>query len=413
MRKLYLICILFFAGRYLPAQINYTFAALSGTYTALSSPTAIPEIYWGADDEISGLYNIGFSFQFGCTTYTQFKVSSNGWLTFNTSAAASDAVNDLSGNTTMRPGVAPLWDDLAWNNNNFPPQCGYKTTGTTPNQVTTIQWTQGNWKILGSAPGEMSFQVKLYETSNRIEFVYHRETGTLNAPSASIGLAGSAVGDYYSVNTSFTAASKTTNTQNIASKPAEGQIFRWDPNCLLPIELLSFSGEPDGKNNLLQWTTASETNNSYFTVERSHDGIRFLEIAKVKGAGNSNVLLHYRAVDEQPIDGIAYYRLRQTDFDGKFSYSPLVALDNHELSHVRVEIFPNPFFAYATVKIAVDDAPGTLRLELEDVFGRTVKDYKVEGNGVRIDRNGLPTGIYLWVLKDRGEILSTGKILIE
>jgi hypothetical protein len=296
-------------SRALPQPITYTFTDLPGTYTALSAPTAIPEIYWGADNELSGVYNIGFTFQFGCTSYTQYKVSADGWLTFNLGGSVSfaDAINDLANYTGMRPGIAPLWDDLAWNNNN-PPQCGYQLTGVSPNRVLTVQWIRANWKILGTAPGKMSFQIKLYEGSNRIEMIYHQETGTTNAPSASIGLAGPAVGDYYSVNTTFTAASKVTNTQNIANKPPEGQIFRWDPPCsVLPIELIDFTGENSLGKNLLRWSTATENHNDHFTIERSTDGSAFEDVGEVKGAGTSYSQKNYGFTDETVQPGVNYY----------------------------------------------------------------------------------------------------------
>ncbi len=332
-----------FHSNFLVSQpINYTFSNLAGVYSPLVGPTAIPEIYWGADNELSGIYNIGFSFNFGCASYTQFKVSADGWLTFNLGGAVSfaDAINDLSGYAGMRPGLAPLWDDLAWNNNN-PPQCGYQLSGILPNRILTVQWIKANWKILGTAPGEMSFQIKLYETSDRIEFIYHQETGTMNAPSASIGLAGSVIGDYYSVNAALTTASKAINTQNIATKPAEGKTFRWDPVCALPIELISFTGEKLGNKNLFKWSTATENNNCFFTLEYSGDGISFNEIKKIKGAGNSNSTKHYETMDEPFNSGITYYRLKQTDFNNSYKYSNVLAIDNN-LKENNFNLYPNP-----------------------------------------------------------------------
>src|ERR1700755_1121088 len=103
MKKSCIIFFLLFLLKTVSSQtLNYVFTTLGGTYVALTTPTPIPEIYWGADDEISNTYTIGFSFQFGCVAYTQFKVSSNGWLSFNTSAASSDPINDLANNVDMR-----------------------------------------------------------------------------------------------------------------------------------------------------------------------------------------------------------------------------------------------------------------------------------------------------------------------
>ncbi|HTA82829.1 MAG TPA: T9SS type A sorting domain-containing protein, partial [Bacteroidia bacterium] len=84
----------------------------------------------------------------------------------------------------------------------------------------------------------------------------------------------------------------------------------------LPIELVSFTVECNNYVAMLKWTTATETNNDYFTLERTQDGINYEAIATVKGAGNSSTPLNYTAIDESPLAGISYYRISQTDFDG-------------------------------------------------------------------------------------------------
>lgn len=110
----------------------------------------------------------------------------------------------------------------------------------------------------------------------------------------------------------------------------------------LPVELLNFDARCISTGQIeLRWQTASEVNNDYFTIENSIDGISWTEIKEIKGAGNSNTLLTYSTVDEQPFTGISYYRLKQTDFDGKFSYSSVkdVNVVNEKPS---VMIYPNP-----------------------------------------------------------------------
>src|SRR5690606_38659659 len=106
-------------------------------------------------------------------------------------------------------------------------------------------------------------------------------------------------------------------------------------NNVLPIQLLSFTAKPiDNKEVLTQWTTATETNNDFFTVERSVDALNFKEIGTVNGAGNSNNAIKYRFSDKNPFAGTSYYRLKQTDFDGKFSYSEIesVFISNSRLA---------------------------------------------------------------------------------
>lgn len=108
----------------------------------------------------------------------------------------------------------------------------------------------------------------------------------------------------------------------------------------LPIELLAFTAEPQNYKVLLTWSTASERDNAYFTVERSSDGIEYNSIATVQGAGTSSSLKTYKAYDHQPPMGISYYRLKQTDFDGTYKHSALISLDFETV--IDFSFFPNP-----------------------------------------------------------------------
>jgi hypothetical protein len=95
----------------------------------------------------------------------------------------------------------------------------------------------------------------------------------------------------------------------------------------LPVSLVEFNATAvDNAQVLCEWMTASETNNDYFTVERSPNTYSFEEVGIVDGAGNSNQLLQYSLLDERPLEGWSYYRLKQTDFNGAFSYSDLRAV---------------------------------------------------------------------------------------
>ena len=131
--------------------------------------------------------------------------------------------------------------------------------------------------------------------------------------------------------------------------------FRWDARTsfsrfsgrsgvALPIELISFRAKYTGKNTVsLKWSTASETNNDYFQVERSADGIVFTPILNVNGAGSSTKTLTYSTSDNEPLAGISYYRLKQVDYDGQFSYSEIVSVEIHNLNEdFKFNAFPNP-----------------------------------------------------------------------
>jgi hypothetical protein len=94
-------------------------------------------------------------------------------------------------------------------------------------------------------------------------------------------------------------------------------------NTPLPVELLDFKAELGEKRVRLSWSTASEVNNDYFTVERTNKDMQeYTVINRVPSyMHNSNILLNYETWDDQPIQGLSYYRLKQTDFDGQFTYS--------------------------------------------------------------------------------------------
>lgn len=109
----------------------------------------------------------------------------------------------------------------------------------------------------------------------------------------------------------------------------------------LPIELLNFSAITKDKKVEVNWTTASEVNNDFFTIEKTKDGINFETLSIVDGAGNSTTVKEYFETDNDPYEGISYYRLKQTDFNGNYSYSQLVPV-NYYFGDDGISIFPNP-----------------------------------------------------------------------
>lgn len=99
-------------------------------------------------------------------------------------------------------------------------------------------------------------------------------------------------------------------------------------NCALPIELLSFNADLGDGLVYLTWETASETENDYFWVQRSTDGFTWENILWHDGAGNSSSLISYMMEDRQPLLGLSYYRLKQTDMNGAFSFSDVKVVSN-------------------------------------------------------------------------------------
>ena len=138
----------------------------------------------------------------------------------------------------------------------------------------------------------------------------------------------------------------------------------------LPIELLSFTAFANDQVVDLKWITVSETNNDFFTIERSIDAQNFTPILDRQGAGNSNSILTYFDYDMQPYHGVSYYRLKQTDFNGDFSYSNIVAVQFNSKKEFDVVVFGNSSnneisnFTFThlnnNVKIEVCDASGRI-----------------------------------------------------
>ncbi len=175
----------------------------------------------------------------------------------------------------------------------------------------------------------------------------------------------------------------------------------------LPIELLYFNASlTDEKTVALNWATELEINNELFTIERSIDGVEFEEVFNVAGAGNSVQTLYYTATDLNPLEGVSYYRLKQTDFDGAFEYSDLVTVNNVAETVIDINIYPNPV-TESTFIIdlgsgtfnANDDVMGTARVI--NMLGEMITMQTVSSTGsskVTLPEN-LSKGIYILQLE--------------
>ncbi len=110
----------------------------------------------------------------------------------------------------------------------------------------------------------------------------------------------------------------------------------------LPVTLVDFFAKAENNLISLYWKTASETNNDYFDIERSKDGVRFSKIGQVNGSGNINYMKNYSFIDESPAEDINYYRLKQVDYDGSSSYSSVVSAVCFEIKGFTFDLIPNP-----------------------------------------------------------------------
>ncbi len=169
----------------------------------------------------------------------------------------------------------------------------------------------------------------------------------------------------------------------------------------LPIDLLSFNAKQNKETVDLDWVTATEINNDYFEIERSIDGIEFKELLRVDGSGTTSRTHEYGAVDTDPLPGLSYYRLRQIDFDGKYSVSDPVAI-NFSGEKTKLVLYPNPSADKVNILYPTNYSPkATLRFI--DAQGRIIKEMMIvdRGNGViELAIQDLPVGIYTATLTD-------------
>ncbi|OFX40005.1 MAG: hypothetical protein A2X08_02810 [Bacteroidetes bacterium GWA2_32_17] len=173
-----------------------------------------------------------------------------------------------------------------------------------------------------------------------------------------------------------------------------------DNSSPLPIELLYYTAILNPEKKVLnQWATASEINNDYFVVERTIDGIKYEFVGKVNGAGNSNSTLYYSATDPDPYHGVSYYRLKQVDFDGSYTYSQLVPVNLENLEIII--IYPNPASDYFDYLVGSSQAD-IVTITVINTLGQTV--IKTEENidkGItkkRLNVSSLANGTYMLII---------------
>lgn len=183
----------------------------------------------------------------------------------------------------------------------------------------------------------------------------------------------------------------------------------------LPIQLISFNASMNKDRQVdLDWETASEINNSFFTIQRSKNLTDIEEIENIPGAGNSSVKSTYHTVDRKPFFGDSYYRLKQTDFDGRFTlgeWKHVKISDNIIQEDLTVQnVFPNPFYDEFLVDYTVIES-GEITLQLVNDIGQLIfidKTMASEGKNSYFfsNRNGLAPGMYYFNIFYKGRVKS-------
>jgi len=168
----------------------------------------------------------------------------------------------------------------------------------------------------------------------------------------------------------------------------------------IPVKLRYFTAWKQAGRNQLKWMTETELNNAYFEIERSTDGKTFLPIGRVEGAGSSTNDVQYK-FDDVNYPAVAYYRLKQVDFDGKYEYSNVIMLKREDVGSMLAVSFANPVVNNNRVTISTH-RPGLVNLRVVDVAGRTLSSQQVEcipgSTSVMKDFSKLAAGSYYLVV---------------
>ena len=168
-------------------------------------------------------------------------------------------------------------------------------------------------------------------------------------------------------------------------------------SCALPIDLLSFDARLSGAEVDLTWITHTETYNDFFSIERSTDGLRFESVGQKKGAGTSFEARQYDFTDTQPARDINYYRLKQTDFDGRYTYSKVLSIQL-EFNEFYIDILQNPVLDNTLQLVFEGYEPSLAAVEIYNVAGQKVGEEMLKiGSGTNfpiIDIADLQGGVY-------------------
>jgi hypothetical protein len=183
----------------------------------------------------------------------------------------------------------------------------------------------------------------------------------------------------------------------------------------LPVELIHFTASEATGTILLSWSTATESNNDFYTIQQSKDGTNYTTISIAEGAGNSNEITNYQYTDDAAIEGICYYRLMQTDFDGStvvigytwykmnssYMNNPVIILNQMERS-IKLSVYSEKN-QHVNVVLYDENGKEMFTSEMEAIKGM---------NQFNINTAGVSKGIYIYRLNINNDWFS-GKIYVN
>ena len=258
--------------------------------------------------------------------------------------------------------------------------------------------------ILNRTTGFSNVQVKLsYNTT--------RSGGIKNASDLRVAR-------YAGSNWESTGNSSITGSNNIGTVESNNVISNFGTFTLgsvsslnpLPISLLNFAASKQGENVLVKWSTTNESNNDYFTIEKSYDGKVWSSVGVLKGAENSNGILNYQLFDYNTKIGIQYYRLKQTDLNGSIYYSKIISINfNGEISS-QIKLYPQPVAGILNVNIPNNENENAC-ISVYNAFGEKLLIFQnLSGLDFQLDLSKFIAGVYYIELNIDG-ITSQSKII--
>ncbi len=402
-------------------SLCYTVTSIAYAPDAFNAGTLPAGVH--SDDKISKSIYIGFPFCFNGITYDSLIISTNGYITFTGSCyiyAESKKFNGSVfspytteaipfGNTNYTPFIGPgvlfPWIDA------YPVGSGggniyYNLYGTAPNRHFTVSYSAVN--LFSCSSSDLTSEVQLYETSDVINIQAN------NIPDCTSWIGGEGVEGLLD-ETGFAAVVPT--GRNHSAWTATNESWKFTPSCCtttpLPIQLQYFECNSNDQDITLYWSTATETNNKYFTIERSGNGINFYSIATVPGAGNSIFPKYYEYKDTVPLKGDNYYRLSQTDFyDNTQQDYVIVCNPNTTEANDSLVIYPNPSLGIFSIQLPSRIASVLSTLTIYDLLGREVyKQSQENEQTINISTPFLASGFYI-VHIDAAEKTYDAKLLI-
>ena len=439
-----------------PNGPQYVWDDIVSTGTLVTNWTAT-STFNPKDEGYAGPFPLGFNFKFYGNIKTQIYVSSNGVILF--SPITSNIYTNATIPSTAVPNefIAPFWDDLDGVSSGT---VHYKQDG---NRF-IVQFT--GWHRY-SNQGSLTFQVVLY-SSGKIMVYYNNMSGTLN--SATIGIenaagtdglmvaynanyvannlalqfsaepewlvlnnysgtiyAGNSVNIGLMINTEDLELGEYSMDIEISTNDPANQIIVVPVSMTVqnevPVELLSFIAEIKDENVLFNWSTATETNNSGFEIQKIKPEDRsknfdWLKVGFVEGKGTSTEKTVYSFKENNVTPGLYAYRLKQIDFDGSFKYSNEIEVEvSTPKEFVLYQNFPNPFNPSTTIKFALP-VKTNLSLSVYNTLGEKVAEIfngeLEEGyHEMMFNASGLSSGIYFYKIESENYSATKKLILLK